>query len=167
MMLCCTIFSDRYATTRLTFRLFCVSSRFCFADARRRMVQAVRRECPRRRLPSYPNRPIPRVPLREPLLGAVRGGSPCPEPRSCCQGTQRGCPRGVEHGVSQGVPGSLMEVYCIVILTDAAFFFLFLFFLPGMTTRLPFTSMMTHVSKFLTACPIYRVLIRNSVVPSL
>jgi hypothetical protein len=86
------------------------------------MVQAVRREHPRRRLPSYPNRPIPRVPLREPLLGAVRGGSPCPQPRCRCQGTQRGCPRGVEHGVSQGVPGSLMEVYSIVILIDAALF---------------------------------------------
>jgi hypothetical protein len=84
------------------------------------MVQAVCREHPRRRLPSYPNRPIPRVPLREPLLGAVRGRSPCHEPRRRCQGTQRGCPRGVEHGVSQGVPGSLMEVYCIDILTDAA-----------------------------------------------
>ena len=82
------------------------------------MVQAVRREHPRRRLSSYPNRPIPRVPLREPLLGAVRGGSPCPEPRRRCQSTQRGCPRGIEHGVSEGVPGSLIEVYCIVILTD-------------------------------------------------
>ena len=132
MMLCCTIFSDRYATTRLTFRLFCVSFRFCFADARRRMVQAVRRERSRRRLPSYPNRPIPRVPLREPPLGAVRGGSPCPEPRSCCQGTQRGCPRGVEHGVSQGVPGSPMEVYYIVILTDAA---LFLFSFSFLSSR--------------------------------
>jgi hypothetical protein len=130
------------------------------ADARRRMVQAVRREHPRRRLPSYSNRPIPRVPLREPLLGAVRGGSPCSEPRRRCQGTQRGCPRGVEHCVSQGVPGSLMELYCIIILNDAAS-------LSGMTTRLPFMSTMTRVSKSLTACPIYRVLIRNSVVPSL
>ena len=82
------------------------------------MVQAVCGEHPRRRLSSNPNRPIPRVPLREPLLGAVRGGSPCSEPRCCCQSTQRGCPRGVEHGVSQGVPGSLTEVYCIVKLTD-------------------------------------------------
>jgi hypothetical protein len=95
------------------------------------MVQAVRREHPRRRLPSYPNRPIPRVPLREPLLGAVRGGSPCPEPRRRCQGTQRGRPRGIEHGVSQVVPGSLIEVYCIVILTDVTppcfpFHFIFL-----------------------------------------
>ncbi len=93
------------------------------------MVQAVCREHPRRRLSSYPDRPIPRVPLREPLLGAVRGGSPCPEPRRRCQGTQCGCPRGVEHGVSQGVPCSLMEVYRIVILTDAALLsFLFFYF---------------------------------------
>lgn len=118
MMLCCTISSDRCAAARLTFlTLFVSHLALCFADARRRMVQAVRREHPRRRLPSYPNRPIPRVPLREPLLGAVRGGSPCPEPRCRCQSTQRGCPRGVEHGVSQGVPRSPMEVYCIVILT--------------------------------------------------
>jgi hypothetical protein len=137
MMLCCTISSDRYANhnTSLTFRTFlCLISLLCFADARRRMVQAVRRERPRRRLPSHPNRPIPRVPLREPLLGAVRGGSPCPEPRCRCQGTQRGCPRGVEHGVSQGVPCSLMEVvlYCHTDLTaPPCFFFLsysFLFF---------------------------------------
>jgi hypothetical protein len=76
-------------------------------------------------LPSYPIRPIPCVPLREPLLGAVRGDSPCPEPRCHCQSTQRGCPRGVEHGVSQGVPCSLMEVvlYCHTDLTPPCFFF--------------------------------------------
>ena len=68
------------------------------------MVQAVRGEHPRRRLPPYPNRPIPRVSLREPLLGAVRGCGPRLEPRRRCQSTQRGCPRGVEHCVSQEVP---------------------------------------------------------------
>ena len=81
------------------------------------MVQALRREHSRRCLPSYPNRSIPRVPLREPLLGTVRGGSPCPEPCCRCQGTQRGCPRGVEHCVSREVRWSLMEVFCIFKLT--------------------------------------------------
>ena len=63
------------------------------------MVQAVRREHPRRRLPSYPNRPISRFPLREPLPGAVRGGCPRPKPRRRCQSAERGGPRGAEHGV--------------------------------------------------------------------
>ena len=77
-----------------------------FADAGRRMVQAVHGEHPRRRLPSYPNRPIPRISLRESLPGALRGGCPRPKPRCRCQSTQRRCPRGAKHGV-----GSLMDYY--------------------------------------------------------
>jgi hypothetical protein len=160
MMLCCTISSDRYITHYWLFDSFCISPSHLSADARRRMVQALRRKHSRRRLPSCPNRPIPRVPLREPLLRTVRGCSPCPEPRRRCQGTQRGRPRGIEHRVSQGVSGPLMEVYCIAIRTDATF-------LPVLTTRLQFMSMMTRSSKFSKVCPIYRVLIKNSAVPSL
>jgi hypothetical protein len=74
-----------------------------FADARRRVVYG---EHPRRRLPSYPTRPVPRVSLREPLPGTLRGGCPRPKPPCRCQGTQRRCPRGAKNGV-----GSTMNCY--------------------------------------------------------
>ena len=75
MMLCLTISSDKYVNDK--------SSSFT-------------------RVSAFVSKQVDtRVPLREPLLGTVRGGSSCPELRCRCQGTQRGCPRGVEHCVSR------------------------------------------------------------------
>ena len=82
MMLCCTTFSDRSPPMQ---PFDCRLSLMDFSDTMRRVAQAVRRERPCWRLPSYRWGEISCFPSRRSVSRAIRSCYPCTEPSRRCQ----------------------------------------------------------------------------------
>lgn len=90
MMRCSTISSSRYVCSISSGMLLVLTGP---TDARRCLVQAVGGKHPRRCLSPSRCRPLPCIPLREPLPGTFRGFSASTQPCGGCQDSQCCHPR--------------------------------------------------------------------------